>query len=35
MTWREAKETALIASLLAVLLMLYAHLAYYFRHAAG
>ena len=32
MTWRDAKETALIASLLAVLLMLYAHIAYYLRH---
>ena len=32
MTWRDAKETALIASLLAVLLMLYAHVAYYLRH---
>lgn len=33
MTWRHAKEVALWATLLAVLLMLYAHLAYYFRHA--
>ena len=35
MTWRHAKEAALTASLLAVLLMLYAHVSYYFRHAAG
>jgi hypothetical protein len=34
-TWRGAKETALIASLLAVLLMLYAHILYYLRHATG
>jgi hypothetical protein len=31
-TWRDAKETALAATLLAVLLMLYAHVAYYLRH---
>jgi hypothetical protein len=34
-TWRDAKETALIASLLAVLLMLYAHILYYLRHVHG
>jgi uncharacterized membrane protein len=34
-TWRAAKETALIASLLAVLLMLYAHILYYLRHVHG
>ena len=32
MTWKQAKETALTATLLAVLLLLYAHVAYYFRH---
>ena len=30
MTWKQARETALAATLLAVLLMLYAHIAYYF-----
>jgi hypothetical protein len=35
MTWRHAREAALTASLLAVLLMLYAHIAYYLRHVAG
>ena len=35
MTWRQAKETALTAALLAVLLMLYAHIAYYLRHMHG
>lgn len=30
MTWKQAKETALAATLLAVVLMLYAHIAYYF-----
>ncbi len=35
MTSKQAKETALTASLLAVLLMLYAHIAYYLRHSAG
>jgi len=34
-TWRDAKETGLIASLLAVLLMLYAHILYYLRHVHG
>jgi hypothetical protein len=32
MTWKHAREAALTSSLLAVLLMLYAHLVYYFRH---
>lgn len=32
MTWRQAKEAALLATLLAVLLMLYAHVAHYLRH---
>ena len=32
MTWKQAKEAALISSLLAVLLMLYAHVDYYLRH---
>ena len=35
MTWRQAKEVALSASLLAVLLLLYEHVAYYLRHSAG
>lgn len=35
MTWHHAKETALIAALLAVLVMLLAHLDYYLRHSAG
>jgi hypothetical protein len=35
MTWKQAKETALTASLLAALLMLYAHIAYFLRHSAG
>ena len=35
MTWKHPKETALSASLLAVLLMLYAHVSYYLRHMAG
>jgi hypothetical protein len=34
-TWRHAKEAALTASLLAVLLMLYVHVSYYLRHMAG
>jgi hypothetical protein len=33
-TWRHAKEAALTASLLAVLLMLYVHVSYYLRHMA-
>ena len=32
MTWQQAKETALTATLLAVLLLLFEHIAYYFRH---
>jgi hypothetical protein len=32
MTWKQAKETALVASLLAVLLLLFAHVDYYLRH---
>ena len=35
MTWKQAKETALTAALLAVLLMLYVHIAYYIRHSGG
>ena len=35
MTWKHAKETALIASLLAVLLLLFAHIQYYLTHHAG
>ena len=35
MTWKHAKEAALTASLLAVLLMLYVHISYYLRHVAG
>ena len=35
MTWRQAKETALSATLLAVLLLLYEHVAYYIRHTHG
>jgi hypothetical protein len=35
MTWREAKEVALSASLLAVLLLLYEHVSYYIRHSGG
>jgi hypothetical protein len=35
MTWRQAKETALSASLLAVLLMLYEQIAYFIRHTHG
>lgn len=32
MTWRQAKEVALTAALLAVLLLLFAHIDYYIRH---
>ena len=32
MTWRQAKETALAATLLAVLLLLFAHVNDYLRH---
>ena len=35
MTWKQAREAALVAMLLAVLLMLYAHIAYYLRHSPG
>jgi hypothetical protein len=35
MTWRHAKETALTATLLSVLLMLAAHIADYVRHLHG
>ena len=35
MTWRHAKETALAATLLAVLLMLYSQVDYYVRHVHG
>jgi hypothetical protein len=35
MTWRHAREVALTATLLAVLMMLLAHIAYYIRHTAG
>lgn len=32
MTWKHAKEAALMSTLLAVLLMLYAQIDYYLRH---
>jgi hypothetical protein len=32
MTWKQAKEAALVWLLLAVLLMLYAHVERYLRH---
>jgi hypothetical protein len=35
MTWRQSKEVALTAALLAVLLLLYAQIDYYLRHVAG
>ena len=35
MTGKHARETALTASLLAVLLMFYVHISYYLRHVAG
>jgi len=35
MTWREAREVALSAALLAVLLLLYEHVSYYIRHGGG
>ena len=35
MTWKQAREAALISTFLAVLLMLYAHIAYYLRHSPG
>jgi|KBSSwiStaDraftv2_1062776.scaffolds.fasta_scaffold39216_2 hypothetical protein len=33
MTWKQAKETALTATLFAVLLLLYAHILYYLQHS--
>ena len=35
MTWNQAQETALFATLLAVLLLLYAQIDYYIRHTPG
>jgi len=35
MTWKQAREAALVAMLFAVLLTLYAHIAYYVRHPPG
>jgi hypothetical protein len=35
MTWKQAQETALTATLLALLLLLYEHVAYYIQHAHG
>lgn len=35
MTWHQAKEVALSATLLAVLLILYMHVDHYVRHGAG
>jgi hypothetical protein len=35
MTWHQAKEVALTATLLAVLLMLYMHITFLIRHSAG
>jgi hypothetical protein len=35
MTWRQAKETALVATLLAVLILLYAQIDYFIRHSGG
>jgi hypothetical protein len=35
MTWRETKEVALTATLLAVLLMLYMQIEHYIRHSGG
>lgn len=35
MTWRQAAETPLSASLRAVLLLLYEHVAYYLNHSHG
>jgi hypothetical protein len=35
MTWRQSEQVALIAALLAVLLMLYMQLEYYFGHSPG
>jgi len=33
MTWKQAKEAALVSMLLAVLLMLYAQIEHYLRHS--
>ena len=35
MTWKQAQETALFATLLAVLLLLYEQVEYYIRHTPG
>jgi hypothetical protein len=35
MTWKQAKEAALVSTLLAVLLLLYAHIEYYLRQPPG
>jgi hypothetical protein len=35
MTWQHSRQVALGAALLAVLLMLYAHILYFIRHSAG
>lgn len=35
MTWRQSREVALFAALLAVLLLLYAHISYYVDHSGG
>ena len=35
MTWKQAQETALFATLLAVLLLLYAQVDFYLRHTHG
>ena len=35
MTWRQAKEAALLTTLLAVALILYMHVDPYIRHQAG
>jgi hypothetical protein len=35
MTWKQAQETALTATLLALLLLLYEHVAYYIQHVHG
>lgn len=34
MTWKHSRETALLAALLAVLLLLYEHVTHYVRHVA-
>ena len=35
MTWRQSERVALIATLLALLLMLYAQIDFYIRHVGG